>query len=324
MPGVVPLLLALALVPATVVSWRRTGLKQGRTALAIGWTWLWAELGCAIAFAPPPPPGPVPIYQAGGRHHLRVAPDMLAMPRPDPDTPFVLFVGDSFTAGQGVRLPQAFPSRLAAAWREQAPALVALNHGVPGASFFSQALRYSLLSRTDAPDVVVWTHGPSARRWVPWLADKLILSREHHVVFPPAPRCPSLRTGQGWTTGVSTPEGYHVYGCRWVSPSMEIEVQDNEAPNDRVVQRLVASARDLLHLEGEPLGVATRRLALSCDGLPIVGPRPGAPQWVLAVANLGQPFTLGTAMGLTVSEGLFATNANAALHHPLWSTSRFV
>jgi lysophospholipase L1-like esterase len=71
---------------------------------------------------------------------------------PRTDAPRVLFVGDSFTAGQGVRSGESFVQRLAA----QLDGVEVLNHAMPGLDSATEAALYLDYSATWRPDTVVW------------------------------------------------------------------------------------------------------------------------------------------------------------------------
>lgn len=68
------------------------------------------------------------------------------------DVPRILFVGDSFTAGQGVRPGQAFP-QLVDAGLKGAEVLI---HAMPGLDLRTEVELYTAYSALWQPDVVVW------------------------------------------------------------------------------------------------------------------------------------------------------------------------
>ncbi len=76
--------------------------------------------------------------------------------RPRTDTPLVAFVGDSFTAGQGVLPADALPDQVRAALTARGAAIDDRNLGQPGDSFTWEVDRYAALGSSLDPDVVVW------------------------------------------------------------------------------------------------------------------------------------------------------------------------
>jgi hypothetical protein len=76
--------------------------------------------------------------------------------RPRAAQPVVAFVGDSFTAGQGVEVADALPDQVRVALASRGLAIDDRNDGQPGDSFLMEAARYTSLYATQDPDVVVW------------------------------------------------------------------------------------------------------------------------------------------------------------------------
>jgi lysophospholipase L1-like esterase len=70
----------------------------------------------------------------------------------------LMFVGDSFTAGQGVHTGKEFAVQVADALRDKAPSreLQLLNHSKPGMDFTTEYIMFRDYSANYAPDVVVW------------------------------------------------------------------------------------------------------------------------------------------------------------------------
>ncbi len=74
---------------------------------------------------------------------------------PDDGTPRVLFVGDSFTFGEGVRDGDTFVAAVGRAVATDAGPVAVLNAGVPGYGTFEEALRLPALLERFRPRVVV-------------------------------------------------------------------------------------------------------------------------------------------------------------------------
>jgi lysophospholipase L1-like esterase len=79
-------------------------------------------------------------------------------PERQPGTWRVLFLGDSFTAGEGVGPGEDTPSRVAAALPAGPLTPEVLNHGVSGMSVWDEAALWDAYSQWWQPDVVVWMY----------------------------------------------------------------------------------------------------------------------------------------------------------------------
>jgi len=83
-------------------------------------------------------------------------------PEPDPFRPKVLFVGDSFTFGEGVAYEDTFVARVERALaRRGGPPPQAIDAGVPGYGTVEEAARLPELLREHAPQAVVVVYVPN-------------------------------------------------------------------------------------------------------------------------------------------------------------------
>jgi lysophospholipase L1-like esterase len=83
-------------------------------------------------------------------------------PEPAPERPKVLFVGDSFTFGEGVRVEDTFPARIERALAGGAgPAPQMINAGVPGYGSQHEAERIASLLAEFKPRAVVLVYVPN-------------------------------------------------------------------------------------------------------------------------------------------------------------------
>ena len=157
------LLTGVALLAATFAAWRP---HRGWQRTPWGWGALWtlwfteAGLGLWLAWTVSvPTTAPIPADQmrpylpeVGGRS---VPADLAAGPD---EAPTVLFVGDSFTAGQGVSHPDTLPSQVGALLRDAGTGVRVLNHGREGRSLFDMMVTHSVFGARAEADVVVWVH----------------------------------------------------------------------------------------------------------------------------------------------------------------------
>lgn len=120
---------------------------------------------------------------------------------------------------------------------------------------------------------------------------------------PAPPDRPALRAAFGWTWGAPTDDGWHLCGCRWASPHLELGETDEAQVHPAVLERLVATAARFLphHVPTRAWGAIAAR---GCDGLPVVGPLPGSPDVVLCAGFDGQGVGLGIGCGLGVADAL--------------------
>lgn len=142
-------------------------------------------------------------------------------------------------------------------------------------------------------EIMVLANGWRAADAAPWLADKLSPYREQAQRVTGGPAGPG-RTGYGWVAWAPGPAGLTITGARWATPHLEAG-EDRPEIVDIVQQRLDHVRRATLG-EAEVVARTARIETSSCDGLPIVGPLPGAPRVVVAAGWHGQALSLGPAL----------------------------
>lgn len=161
--------LALALVAAAlgvaaqIAHKRRSGWPAFARSVA-EWTWsaaltcLLVEVGATVlglgvaadeAFEHPAHQVPEVITVSG----VAVPEDYV---RERTSTPVVVFVGDLFTAGQGVHTGEGLPEQVREALARRGVAIDERNGGDCGDSFETKAIRHAALYANVDPDVVVW------------------------------------------------------------------------------------------------------------------------------------------------------------------------
>jgi GDSL-like lipase/acylhydrolase family protein len=111
-------------------------------------------------------------------------------PEPDPFRPKVLFVGDSFTFGEGVAYEDTFVARVEKSLASHGtPPLQAIDAGVPGYGTAQEAARLPDLLREYAPRAVVVVYVPNDP--IP-LDDSLALGRGDLLVTAPGTGGPRI------------------------------------------------------------------------------------------------------------------------------------
>ena len=95
-------------------------------------------------------------------------------------------------------------------------------------------------------------------------------------------------------TALARPDGSVQFaGCRWADqPEMGAGETDDQVLSDRVSDRQDAWLRDNLGIEPGPVTRWAGIVAYTCDGLPIIGPLPGAPRVIAAVGWSGWGLSL--------------------------------
>ena len=164
---------------------------------------------------------------------------------PEDGTPRLLFMGDSFTFGEGVVLADTFVARTQAALVAEGVAVAALNSGVPGYGTHEERLRLpELLERFD-PAVVVVVFAPN---------DAIHVSAAHargHDLLRFVPEQRSSRVvallERAWTARERARETEAWY--------LSFYAGDGRSAWDRARAELV-EMRTLAHAHGAVLGVA--------------------------------------------------------------------
>lgn len=167
--------------------------------------------------------------------------------------------------------------------------------------------------------------------WLPgldrWFDDKIHPVREHALCTAPSEaRLPgACRAGHGYTFWRQLGDGRVVAGgCRWATPHLELGETDDSATVPRIQERIGAFLQQYFPDVGA-LPVEQRWSwigAQTCDGLPIVGPIPGAPRFIACAGFCTNEPGLGVRAARAVSDGILGT-ADPAV--PEWMTpTRFV
>lgn len=139
-----------------------------------------------------------------------------------------------------------------------------------------------------------------------WFEDKLFPVREQALYLPGGPAFEiGLRAGFGYTTAVHDGHGLILAGCRWATPHMEAGERDDAVTTPAVQERLEATARRFFPRHEGPVARRWSWItAHTCDGLPLVGPVPGAPRVVCCAGFSGNEAVLGVRSARAAVDGI--------------------
>jgi glycine/D-amino acid oxidase-like deaminating enzyme len=156
-----------------------------------------------------------------------------------------------------------------------------------------------------AAEIVVFAAGAGVGAADPWFEDKIFPYREQALWTAPfdgAPKRP-VRTQQGWLSFGPAPNGGVIAtGCRWATPHLE-EGETEAKIVDTVQERIEAA----VNARFGPVAVVGRWSWIeckSCDGLPLVGPLPGAPRVVICTGFYGNGAGMAVRAGQGVADGI--------------------
>lgn len=140
-------------------------------------------------------------------------------------------------------------------------------------------------------DVEILASGPAILDG--WLADKLMPVRWHTIQTTLRPERPIAASHAGI---FFHPDG-RVSGARWAEPHLGVGDTDDTTTSAAVVA--------MLERVSAPAGAAwSTIIAESCDNLPLIGPKPGAPRTILAVGFGIAGATYGEAAAAAIVAGL--------------------
>lgn len=151
--------------------------------------------------------------------------------------------------------------------------------------------------------IVVYAAGVGLRALDPFFAQTLLPARQSHLLVPGALRMPVVG-GHGLTRARPCAEGVLLSGARWATPNLEIGEDDADtvpAPVQAALRRFGAQ------LGMDPSTIMRRRAgiqAMTCDGLPLVGPLPGRVTEIACAGWNGQDLALALQAGVGVAEGI--------------------
>jgi len=168
-------------------------------------------------------------------------------------------------------------------------------------------------------EVVVWAAGIGTRELEPALEDLLVPVREQaRAIGGLSGPADGARAGYGYTWFERDGDEGWVGGCRWATPHLEVGERESVVV-PRVQERIEGFAQRLAWT-GEVVRQWAWIEAHTRDGLPLVGPVPGANRLVACVGFCGNDWGLGPGAAALVTEGLMGERAEASA---LFAPSRF-
>ena len=160
---------------------------------------------------------------------------------------------------------------------------------------------------------MIYAGGAALPATAPWFEGKITPVRGQMICLDgPAP--PPFRAQAGYLYGGGASAGAAgalFGGARWATPHLEVGETDDDAVSAAVEEKLAAFARrHFPALAGAPI---RRRwsgiMAMTCDGLPFVGPLPGGSRALACAGFGGRGLSLAVASGRAVAEGLLTGRA---------------
>ncbi len=176
-------------------------------------------------------------------------------------------------------------------------------------------------------ELVVLAAGSALTGLDPFLGDKLYPVRTQLLSLPaPAGR---------FTHASSALFGYHFWrqtddgavivgGCRWATPHMEVGETDDSATVPVIDARIRGFIDQTFpDLAGVPTAARwSAIMTFTCDGLPILGPIPGRPRFVVCAGFNGRQHSLALRAAQAISQGMLTGHATGI--PDCFKTGRFV
>jgi len=176
-------------------------------------------------------------------------------------------------------------------------------------------------------ELVVLCGGAQMTPLDPFFTDKLYPVRTQMVSLDAGPdRFVQACTAQyGHTFWRQGPAGSLIIGgCRWATAHLEVGETDDTTTSDDVEARIMGFVKG--HIPDLANAAIRSRwsaiMNFTCDGLPIVGPIPGRPRYLVCGGFNGQQQGLGMAAGVAVAQGVLTGSAEGVPR--CFSPGRFV
>ena len=173
-------------------------------------------------------------------------------------------------------------------------------------------------------EMIVLAAGWSMQTLDPWLGDKLYPARTQMLTLPvssPQPRF-AATAQYGYAFWRPLPDAILVGGCRWATPHLETGEFDDTVAVPIVEDRIMGFVRQHLpQVTGPVLQRWTGIMTFTCDLLPILGPIPGRPRFLLCTGFNGCQTGLAVRSAQAVSEGILTGKAMVPAY---FKTGRFV
>ena len=248
-------------------------------------------------------------------HHAWVAMG-IASERWDPEQVCEALGGTHFGPGifrpdEGVFIPRGAIVALSRA-AASAGATLYTSTRVTGVQSTADGVQVDVGEQSVQAEIIIFAAEAGLHDLDLWFEDKIHPVREQALRIEGGPSFHvGLRAGFGYTTAVHDGAGPTLAGCRWASPHMEVGESDDTVTT-------LPSKSDLGHgeavLPAHNSDVVTRQAWITghtCDGLPIVGPMPGASMVVCAGFG-GNEACLGIRAAHAVVDGIMNGTAQGA------------
>lgn len=229
-----------------------------------------------------------------------------------------------FTPAEGLVDPIALCGTLADR-AQAAGAVLVTNATVAQTSDRMDGVRVHLADgRFIDSDMVVLASGWRLRDLDPWLGDKLYPVRTQMLTLPGLANPPRYAaTAQyGYAYWRSVSNRLLVGGCRWATPHLETGETDDTTAVPVVESRILGFMEN--HYPGHDRTVLERWtgiMTFSCDLLPLMGPIPGRPRFVVCTGFSGCQTALAVRAAQAVTEGIVTGRAQVPA---FFKTHRFV
>ena len=127
----------------------------------------------------------------------------------------------------------------------------------------------------------------------PFFSDKITPVRLQTIALSNDVQCHPAHCQFGYIQWRDTGTARLISGCRWGSPHLEIGERDDAVVSATIGQHLRRFAKQRFNLTSRPLQEWTGIMGFSCDGLPLIGPLPGAFDIIACCGFSGNQSSLG-------------------------------
>ncbi|MEL6342005.1 MAG: FAD-dependent oxidoreductase [Myxococcota bacterium] len=232
-----------------------------------------------------------------------------------------------FTPAEGRLDPAALSQRLADRARAAGAVLATHARLVDTRDTPNGVVATLHTGQTLSAEILVLAAGWSLQQLDPWLGDKLypVRTQMMRLTAPPDRFATACTAQYGFTFWRQFDASSVVFGgCRWVTPEMEAGETDDTVVSPRIaeMQRKVLQQRFPDLAAHPPIDAWTGIMTFSCDGLPIVGPIPGRPRYVVCAGFNGRQTGLAVRAARAITDGILRGRADGVPRY--FTPGRFV
>lgn len=230
-----------------------------------------------------------------------------------------------FTPSEGLVDPVAL-TRILAQRALDAGAILLTNAAVTDTADLPDGVLLSLSGdRRLRADLVVLASGWTLQALDPWLGDKIYPTRSQMLTIATDAALPryaaTAQYGHAYWRPVAG--GMLVGGCRWATAHLETGESDDTVTVPVVEERIRGFvAQHLPRVDGPVAKRWTGIMSFTCDLLPLLGPIPGRPRFVLCTGFNGCQTALGLRAAQAISQGILEGRADGVPGY--FKTRRFV